>query len=206
MGHGTPVLIPVVAKFSSPPDLTSWKHLSQEGTSEQVFKFLETQNVHKVDLVQIAWRMQDRAFFDRALTILRSRFAFNVTLWSYSILHNVADALAEYLPHTYLAQRVGPYFRSSLLDVDAFEYQFNSYQHLEYSPLINARAHPLRSGNDSGDTGGMAAVKIQNQQFNAQYQSFLNYVLHRYVVIELFLCCKMAFIMCGDVVLIVYHP
>lgn len=49
-------------------DLTSWRHVSQDGTPEQVLAFLKEQNVHKLSLPMIAWRMSDKDFFTQALT------------------------------------------------------------------------------------------------------------------------------------------
>jgi hypothetical protein len=50
-----------------------------------------------------------------------------------------------------LPQQVGQFFESSLLSFDAESYKDNTYQHLEYWPLVNARAHQLvASGGKSG--------------------------------------------------------
>jgi len=52
------------------------------------------------------------------------------------------------------------------------------YQHLEYAPLINARAHQLRNAQTSRGRVGVAA-NIQNTEFREQYTRFLQYVAFR---------------------------
>lgn len=112
----------VVLQSSTPPDLTSWRHVSQNGalplvlalelaalpvlarfvarvlgfvsltallvwvglpgylgwahsnvmcagTNEQVLTWLKTQNVHKVALSQIAWRMSDKKLYSDVSSI-----------------------------------------------------------------------------------------------------------------------------------------
>ena len=49
--------------------------------------------------------------------------------------------MREYLPHTSLANCSGLWLKSQLLDIDPVVR--GSYQHLEYKPLVNARAHTL---------------------------------------------------------------
>ena len=63
----------------------------------------------------IAWRMQDKGFFTKALDLLRRRHVYQDTLWSYGILHNDPAAVREYLPHTPVRRPCGPYFDAPLL-------------------------------------------------------------------------------------------
>jgi uncharacterized protein with PQ loop repeat len=44
-------------------DLTSWRHVSQDGTSAQVLSFIKEQNIHKLSLDMIAWRMSEKDFY-----------------------------------------------------------------------------------------------------------------------------------------------
>jgi hypothetical protein len=131
-----------VAETPSKLDAESWEYVSQNGTSEQVLAFLNRENVHALDLDKIAFRMKDRAFFDAVLALLKVRHLYQQTLWSYALLHNVPTAAREYLAQAYalVSELHGP-IDSPLLTVDPVA--LHAYEHLEYKPLVNARAHSL---------------------------------------------------------------
>ena len=142
-------------------DEESWNYVSQSGTEEQVIAFLQNRNLNLIDLGDIAWRMKDRDFFRRTIAILERRHAFDATLWSYSLLHDEPAAIGEYLRHRDdLVQLVGGRIESPILALDPVERR--TYQHLEYWPLVNARAHRLG-----------ARRQILNDRFFAQYTRFL---------------------------------
>jgi hypothetical protein len=61
---------------------------------------------------------------------------------------------------------VGPYLQSPLLSVHPF--QDKKYEHLEYFPLVNARAHML--GKDR---------KILNNRFAEQYKSLCRILCYK---------------------------
>jgi hypothetical protein len=138
-------------------DTESWDYISQFGTPVQVEAFLKANNLHRVNLDRIAWRMKDAEFFKRTLDLLQNRHVYNNTLWSYGLLHDAPDASREFLAHQdgYLAQ-CGLWLASKLVTIDPVSRQL--YQHLEYSPLVNARAHRL--GKER---------KILNDRFFEQY-------------------------------------
>ncbi|MCA9079854.1 MAG: DUF4200 domain-containing protein [Planctomycetaceae bacterium] len=143
-------------------DTESWDHISQHGTLAQVTQFLSTHNIDEVNLDRIAWRMHDRAAFDAVLPLLAARHVYSHTLWSYSLLHNAPDAARQYLQHAEnIVSECGGRLRSGLVDIDPVLRR--SYEHLEYKPLVNARAHTLG-----------ARRQIVNDRFHAQYHRFLN--------------------------------
>ncbi|HVY62499.1 MAG TPA: hypothetical protein VHF22_12640, partial [Planctomycetota bacterium] len=123
-------------------DKGSWDYVSQNGSPDEVVQFLDANNLGRVELGRIAWRMRDRAFFERVTALLARRHVYDDTLWSYALLHDERGALREYLKHQdAIAQHVGPRIDSPIFTLDPVERHV--YQHLEYSPLVNARAHPL---------------------------------------------------------------
>jgi len=181
IGFGQPRVLKVVNKSTAQPDLTSWKHVSQNGTNEQVLHFLEQQNVHKIssELVKMAWRFkkQDadtKAFYLHVLERLRARHVFDSTIWSYSLYHQDVAAIKEYLPVSAFSDRVGPYFSSGLLSVDA--YTSGKYNHYEYAPLINQRAHVLQART----SGNVKQLVILNNQLEKQYREFLALMMYRF--------------------------
>ncbi|MCG3181905.1 MAG: hypothetical protein BIFFINMI_04345 [Phycisphaerae bacterium] len=148
-------------------DTTSWEYVSQNGTEEQVLKYLRDNNVERLDLDLIAWRMADAKFFRTVVALLDGRHVYSHTLWSYAIKHDDPAAARQFLQHCdgFLAQ-CGPYIDCRLVTIDPVVR--HAYEHLEYSPLVNARVDQLG-----------ARRRILNDQFHQQY--------HRLMAI---LCCR----------------
>ncbi len=148
-------------------DQTSWVYVSQNGSAEAVIEFLNKQNVLRLDLDKIAFRMSDKEFFLRAIKTLRNRYVFNSTLWSYAVKHDDRDSIQEFLSQAEaITSECGPSFESGLLTLNPVER--NWYQHREYWPLVNARAHQLGPQR-----------KILNPSFYTQYQELLSVLAHR---------------------------
>ncbi|MEX2578347.1 MAG: hypothetical protein WD342_04750 [Verrucomicrobiales bacterium] len=143
-------------------DEASWEYLSQYGSEKEVLDYLENNNLHRLELGLIAWRArEDVDFFRRVTVVIASRHAYDDTLWSYGIHHDVTPAIREYLKHRedFLGQ-CGRWIDCELVSLDPIDRHW--YQHLEYSPLVNARTHRL--GRERS---------ILNDRFREQYDAFL---------------------------------
>ncbi len=147
-------------------DKTSWTWISQEGSPEDVLSFLETNNADRLDLNLIAFRLRDRAFFAKVVDLLQKRHIYHDTTWSYGVLHNDPAVIREYLAHLSWANQCGLFIDTPLLSLNPV--WRHAYQHREYWPMVNARAHQL--GKDR---------KILNRQFHEQYVLFLRYLAYR---------------------------
>ena len=166
VAHAAPVTLKAVAKLSR-IDKASWEYLSQFGTSEDVLKYLEQANLHRTNLDKIAFRVQDKAFFGTVTGLLAQRHAYSDTLWSYALKHNAPAAAREYLQHAdgFVGQ-CGAFIDSPLLTIDPVARR--AYQHLDYRPLVNARAHQLGQRR-----------QIVNDRFHAQYHQLLKILSYR---------------------------
>src|SRR5689334_23167438 len=103
----------------------------------------------------------DAKMYKQVVNILRDRLVFHRDVWSYSILHQDVEGARAFLRHEgTVVEHCRPFLRSVLLDVEWEE----SYEHLEYLPLVNERAHRKKHGGLSD---------IDNLQLRQQYQSFL---------------------------------
>lgn len=121
-------------------DTTSWEHVSQDADPAAVLTFLDQQNLQRLDLAKIAWRMRDAAFFETVIEKLRQRFSYNDTLWSYGVLHQNEATARDYLSHQgWFIARCGRALASRLLTIDPVERR--SYQRIEFDPLFHARVH-----------------------------------------------------------------
>lgn len=148
-------------------DERSWVFISQNGNNEEVIGFLNRENILRIDLNKIAFRMKDATFFRETINTLRNRYVFNPTLWAYSIKHNEISAINEYLDHadTFVSQ-CGYYLESTPLTIQPVLRHW--YEHREYSPLINARTHQVGK-----------ARKILNSKFYTQYHKYMAILAHR---------------------------
>jgi hypothetical protein len=156
----------VVAKLTQ-FDKASWDYISQYGTEADVFTFLEQNNLASLALPRVAWRCRDAAFFKKLTAFLGAHHIWDETIYSYSLMHNDAPALREWLKHKdQFVSQCGPFLSSKLVVLDPIERR--SYEHLEYSPLINQRAHKL-----GGET------RIANPAVLGQYRSLLDILAHK---------------------------
>jgi hypothetical protein len=161
-----PATFDVVATPSK-PDTGSWDYVSQNGSAEEVLSFLDRENVHALNLDRIAFRLRDRGFFEKVTALLAARHAYNPTVWSYALLHDATAVARQYLLHNdQLAAEAGGPLSSPLLTVDPVD-RF-TYEHLEYKPLVNARAHALGHRR-----------QIVNDRLHAQYHRFLTQLTYK---------------------------
>lgn len=160
LASAEPVTLSVVNEPSK-IDKESWDYISQFGSEDDVLAYLKAHNLHNTNLDKIAFRMADARFFQTVIDLLAARHVYNHTLWSYGIRHNVVAAVREFLQHSdgFLAQ-CGAYLDSKLVTIDPVIRK--TYQHMDYKPLVNARAHQLGRRR-----------QILNDRFDQQYNRLL---------------------------------
>ncbi len=146
-------------------DATSWRHLAQRGSLEQVLAFLAAANLGRVELRRVAWRMRDRAWFERVTAALAARSWFDAELWAYALRHRDPARLREWLAHqSDWLRGAGPIEGGPGDDEEGRGW----HEHLEYAPLVNARAHRLG-----------ARARILNEGLERQYRDALEWVAQR---------------------------
>ena len=156
-----------VVEKPSKLDTASWEYVSQNGTTDDVLAFLNRENVNALNLDKIAFRMKDRGFYEAVIKLLSDRHVYHPTLWSYAIHHADVPAASQFLQHAdgFVAECGGP-ITSPLLTIDPVVRHHS--EHLEYKPLVNARAHAL------GHTR-----QIVNTRFHEQYHHVLKTLSYR---------------------------
>lgn len=170
-----PAQLEVVTELSV-VDKESWAWVSQHGSTKDVLGWLERNNVERiarsdergvVGLDLVAWRMRDRAFYDACLSLLEKRHVWSPTLWAYAVHHDDAPRIRELLQHqdSFLDQ-TGLLLTSPLVDLDPVVR--GRYEHLEYSPLVNARAQKLG-----------AQRRILNDRLARQWTALLEVLRYR---------------------------
>ncbi|HZE96631.1 MAG TPA: hypothetical protein VE981_06380 [Planctomycetota bacterium] len=166
IANAPPSALKVVERLSK-MDETSWEYLSQHADAGVVLKYLERSNIDRLDLDLIAWRMKDKTFYEAVLDLLSKRHVYHGTLWSYSVHHKDATRVRDFLNHREEWLRCcGLRVDGGVAPVDPVERRW--IQHLEYAPLVNARAHRLG-----------AARKILNDRFSQQYGQLMESLRYR---------------------------
>lgn len=165
-GAAKPFEFQVVAQLTQ-FDKASWDYISQYGSEEEVFAFLENNNLAALAFPKVAWRCHDAAFFRKLTAFLGAHHVWDPTIYSYALLHNDRDTLREWiLHHDEFVKQCGPWLACPLVGIDPIERR--AYEHLEYSPLVNQRSHQLGS-----------EPKIANPALLAQYRSLLETLAHK---------------------------
>ena len=165
-GAAKPFEFNVVTKLTQ-FDKASWDYVSQYGTDDEVFAYLAQNNLASLALPRIAWRCKDAAFFKKLTAFLNTNHVWDETIYSYALMHNDAAALREWLKHKDpFVSQCGPYLSSKLILLDPIERR--AYEHLEYSPVVNQRAHKLG-----------ADWRIANPAVREQYTRFLGILAHK---------------------------
>ena len=147
-------------------DRTSWDYVSQHASADEVMAYLQQHNLNRINLARVAFRMRDKAMFRKVIDLLSARHLYNHTLWSYGVYQNDPAAIREYLQSSPFAGQCGTYIDCALLTIDPVARK--TYQHLEYMPLVNARAHRLGQGR-----------QILNARFHAQYLRLMKVLSYR---------------------------
>lgn len=160
LASASPILMNVVDKPSK-VDTDSWDYVSQLASTEDVLTFLDKHNIASLNLDRIAWRMHDAKVFAAVISKLSKHHVYQHTLWSYALKHDITAAAREYLLHAdQIVRDCGGRLKSTLLAVDPIRQRMA--EHLEYSPLVNARAHALGHRR-----------QIVNERFRDQYHQTL---------------------------------
>jgi hypothetical protein len=129
-----------VAKLTE-VDKASWDYVSQYGSDAEVFSFLDQNNLEGLNLERIAWRCRKSSdFYQKLIAFMNQHHVADDAVFSYAFLHNDASTLGQMLKDD---ESYGPYLASKLLSIEPIE--LRSYEHLEYSPLVNQRAHRVGS-------------------------------------------------------------
>jgi hypothetical protein len=170
LAHANVIYTKVTRRPTVHRDTTSWQYLSVHASLAELLTYLQHGNLQAVDLSRILWRCREEATYRQLIALFRSRGHFYDPLWAYGFAYGDARAIKESLNRPAAAsillnnrllgdnsvgftsplitiageEGVGP-DAAGIADIHPVLRQYNnySYEHLEYSPLVNARAHVL---------------------------------------------------------------
>jgi hypothetical protein len=167
VGSAKPFAFHVVKQLSQ-VDKASWDYISQYGSDAEAFAFLEQNNIERLDVTRVAWRCRQSVdFFRKFVALLEKRHHFDPTIYSYAVMHHEPATLSEWLRHRdELLLLCGPWLDTKLIKLDPIERK--RFEQLEYSPLVNQRAHRLGAQN-----------RIANNVMLEQYQSLVEILAYK---------------------------
>jgi hypothetical protein len=138
----------------------------QSGDMDKICEFLETANLIEGEkgfqFYDILWLLKDKSTFQRIIKILQHRMIYNNDVWSYGFCHNNRAVIKEYLKRNKMT--MSEYNLSFYEDLYNPCGEYIKFRHLDYYPLINARAHQMADDDNQG---------ILNREFRETYNRFL---------------------------------
>uniref|UniRef100_A0A7S0ZKP3 Uncharacterized protein n=1 Tax=Timspurckia oligopyrenoides TaxID=708627 RepID=A0A7S0ZKP3_9RHOD len=142
VAHAVPTkLVVVVERLSR--DVESWPDLVQYGSTNDIVRFLQTHNPLRYPLKDLEPHITDKNAFEAIIKVLLDQGCFVSFLWKYGVLHGDRNSIAIWsLKNPSFVQMLRGVSESKILKLDVEHEKF--YQHLEYEPLVNARAHVIR--------------------------------------------------------------
>lgn len=164
LAHAQPQRFHVVERPSA-VDATSWAQVAGHGTPEQVLAFVEQANPGRIDLDLALWRCRDKRFWSELVARLRARCHLHPDTWSYAAKHKDDAGLGEWLElQDEAVAALGEEASAAIRRPE----RIAGGQHLEYGPLINARAHRLGE-----------QARILNDRFAATWRRTLERLAER---------------------------
>lgn len=156
-----------VLKEPESVDESTWEYVADWGTEDQVLDFLRTNNLQKIALSRIAFRMQSADFYQRVVELLGVSGSYDPTLWAFAVKHNDTSNIEQFLQNQpEFFARLGSALDSPLVHVDPQEQM--SYEHLDYRPLVVARVHRLGQ-----------KYRILNPSMAGQFAQLLDVIAHQ---------------------------
>eukprot|EP00347_Sterkiella_histriomuscorum_P016748 403352004 len=142
------------------------------GSKDDILEFLRTKNLKQGEMgfsfSYIYWMLKDKAFYQKAIDILKERYIYDQTFWSFAFYHKDDEVtMKEYLKITNFSQYntdIGTHLQTKLLNVEP---QDQSMKHLDYYPMMNARAHLV------GDVQQWAL----NKNLRETFEKLLNHLI-----------------------------
>lgn len=144
----------------------TFRDILLSGNNDSIIEFLQTANLYKgekgFNFSDLLWTLKDKEFFKRVTDTLRDRNIFDDLVWKYGFCHKDPQTVRESLmSNRGVLSQAGTFFESDLIRCSPLN---TNFRHLDYFPMINARAHKLGDNSNPG---------ILNRQFRATYDKLL---------------------------------
>lgn len=145
----------------------SFRDVMMGGNEQEILEFLEKENIVTNDkqfsISDIMFMLKKKDFFLKAVDIFRKRRYYNSQVWNWAFEHNDVQAMRERIQEYVILSRevYGYSLKTSLISLNKGA---SNYRHLDYYPLVNARAHSIGQGKE---------YWALNVNFRKTYDTFL---------------------------------
>ncbi|OMJ83080.1 hypothetical protein SteCoe_16060 [Stentor coeruleus] len=148
--------------------LETFEDLVMSGRKDLVLEYMKTNNWNNkksdYNLNSILWMCEDKDFWMEVIEMYRSKMIYNDELWYFGFMHCDKETVKDVLKKWgYPNSPVGCHFSSTLLTT-----QNEGFNHLEYDPLVNARAYRLANH-----------PRIANTSLRKSYKLLLLYLVDK---------------------------
>ena len=161
-----------VVKSRQIPELKTLTDILSMGNKTDILDFMDKENLHNADVFtfsNIYWLLDDEKFYQEVLGLLKHKFIYDETVWSFSIKHGDYDTFVEYLNYSKFRDSNISVTDGEVLYLDTPVLSVDKFTFKEYNPLINPRVHDI----------GEFKHNILNRDFKQTYLSFLRYLFQK---------------------------
>ncbi|KAG0370933.1 hypothetical protein BC939DRAFT_527666 [Gamsiella multidivaricata] len=170
IAHAAPSVLKVRAPLPgfNETETGTWAHILKYGTKESILAKLAASPLSSLPVEDLVPRLyRDKQLLQQMTSALRSRHEYNNQIWRVALAVKDQELVKEYLMNQPASElNTGDWFTSAIYirrpHTRLESLQDTSYKHLEYFPLINARAHKATRN-----------ATILNNKFKGQYDRFL---------------------------------
>ena len=157
-----------VVRTRQSTEMKTISDILSQGSKSDILNFMKKENLYNSDIFQfdtIYWLLDDADFYKQVLDLLKQKFYFDSTVWSFSVKHGDFPTFVEYLQNHYqdnslrLDKDEVSFLETNILKIDKLEFK-------EYNPLVNPRVHDI----------GEFKHNILNRDFKQTYLQFLKYL------------------------------
>mmetsp|Transcript_1911 Transcript_1911/g.1806 ORF Transcript_1911/g.1806 Transcript_1911/m.1806 type:complete len:960 (+) Transcript_1911:1173-4052(+) len=146
----------------------TFKDLVLSGRKDLVLEFLTNENLFskskEFNVNDFCWMLKDKVFWEKVMKILKARNYYFDQVWSFGIFHKNLEIFKDIVANKpEFVNKIGKFFKSEIITTGK-----GDHRHLEFDPLVNARAHRL--GNQP---------RITNNRFKKVYKEFLEYLAEK---------------------------
>ena len=153
----------------SKDEITSIDDVLNQGNKKEILEFINKKDVIKEeDLEKIYWMLKDKDFYNKLISILKSKYIFDENIWQYSAENGDINSLEEYILNQNdkdILKYLGHEFDLTFIKLDKTN-NAHILNHLDYYPVLKNRIFKLPK-----------SKSILTTQLRNTYQDYVSYLI-----------------------------
>ena len=160
----------VVASIElSKDEIVSIDDVLNQGNKKQILEFINKKDVIKNDeLRKIYWMLKDKDFYNKLISILKTKYIFDWNIWEYSSEYADINSLQEFILNSKnkdILKSIGHEFDLLFLKLDKTN-NAHILNHLDYYPILKNRIFKLPK-----------SKSILTTQLRDTYEDYVSYLI-----------------------------